>query len=617
MCALKKIVPLMLVGVVVCNWNHFAFAGQNIDLAKVQDNRKKLIETSSCPGCELAGVNLSGVNLDRVNLTGANLAGAHLSQARLHLAALNKANLQNADLRDVEFGGADLAEADLRGADLRGATFVGAYLVGIQLDKEVALNQPSEKSVSENVSTQDVVETPLPTQEGLGATSLVETKDKAHGATLQQPLADIKGKTSAPPAAEPGFFDKTWGSVKGLFGQGESDEKKVVIEKSVSAGKTVKVTPEVTPAPAVQAVPKQDVVADIPPVKEQPPAEVKGKKAVSPSTEPGFFDKTLGSVKGLFGQGEGDGKKAVTEKSVATGKTAKVTSETAPAVLAGPKQDVVANISPVKEQPLVEVKGTQVASPSTEPGFFDKTLGSVKGLFSQGENDQKKTVAEKSAAIGKTAEVTPETVPSVQASSKSDVGADIPPVKEQPPVEIKGTQVASPSTEPGFFDKTLGSVKGLFGQGESDNKAVTGKHDDDIQKGKQLQGNEMIGAQIPENKIDPAAETAKNKALLLETKHCYGCNLAGVDLTGKNIDSADLEGADLSGSRLEGVDFENANLKGAILVKANLRNADLRKADLYKANLSGADLTGAKLDGALLDDAQLSDAVGYELQGRQ
>jgi uncharacterized protein YjbI with pentapeptide repeats len=611
MCALKKLVPLMLVGVAVCNWSHFAYAGQNIDLAKVQDNRKKLIETSSCPGCELAGVNLSGVNLDRVNLTGANLKGAHLSQARLHLATLNKANLQNADLRDVEFGGADLAEADLRGANLRGATFVGAYLVGIQLDKGVALNQPSEESVVENIPTQDAVEKSLPAQEGLGVTSVVDKKeDKDRVATSPQPLDEVTGKKASPPPAEPGFFDQTLRSVKGLFGQGESDEKKTVVEKSSATGKPAKITPEA--APSVQAAPKQDVVSTTPPVKEQPPIEAKGKQVVPPSTEPGFFDKTLGSVKGLFGQGESDEKKTVVEKSVATRETAKVTSET-PVVQAVPKQDVVADIPPVKDQPVVEVKGTQVASPSTEPGFFDKTLGSVKGLFGQGENDEKKLAAEKSAASGKTAEVTPETAPVVQAASKHDVVADIP----QPPVEVKGTQVASPSTEPGFFDKTLGSVKGLFGQGESESKAVTGKHDDDIQKGKQLQGNEMTAAQASENKTDPAAETAKNKALLLETKHCYGCNLAGVDLTGKNMDSADLEGADLSGSRLEGVDFENANLKGTILIKANLRNADLRKADLYKANLSGADLTGAKLDGALLDDAQLSDVVGYELQGRQ
>ncbi|MCX5870869.1 MAG: pentapeptide repeat-containing protein [Deltaproteobacteria bacterium] len=438
----------MLVGAVVFNWNHFAFAGQNIDLAKMQDNRKKLIETSSCPGCELAGVNLSGVNLDRVNLTGANLEGANLSQARLHLATLNKANLQHANLRDVEFGGADLAEADLRGADLKGATFVGAYLVGTQLDKEVSLNQPSEKPVSENIPSQDIAaEKVLPAQEVQGVPSVMEKReDTAHVAT-QQPSSEVKGKKAPPPSAEPGFFDKAVDSVKGLFGQGEND-----VNKTVDATGRSVVIPE--KEPAVQALPKKDVVADIAPVKEQTPAEVKGK--------------------------------------------------------------------------------------------------------------------------------------------------NVPP----------------PSAEPGFFDKTLDSVKGLFGQGENNNKAVAEKHEGDIQEGKQLPGNETAGTQVPENKIDPAAETAKNRERLLETKRCYECNLTGVDLTGKNMDSADLEGADLTGSRLEGVNFENANLKGAILVKVNLRNADLRKADLYKANLSGADLTGAKLDGALLDDAQFSDTVGYEVQGK-
>jgi len=433
--ALKKIVPLVLIGVAVFNWNHLAFAEQDIDLAKVQENRKKLIETSSCPGCELAGVDLSGVNLDRVNLTGANLEGANLSQARLHLATLNKANLQNANLRDVEFGGADLAEADLRGADLKGATFVGAYLVGTQLDKEVSLNQPSEKPVSENIPTQDI-------------------------------------------AAE-------------------------------------KILPSVT---------------------QQPSAEVKENKAPSPSGEPGFFDKTLDSVKGLFGQGESDENKAV-------------------------------------------------------PGKADES--------------------------GRSVVVMPEAVPAVQTLPKEDVVADITPVEEKSFAEIKENKVPSSSAEPGFFDKTLDGVKGLFGQEKNNNKAAVEQNDGAIQKEKQLQGNETAATQVPENKIDPAVETAKNRERLLEAKRCYGCNLTGVDLTGKNMDSADLEGADLTGSQLEGVNFKNANLKGAILVKADLRNADLRKADLYKANLSGADLTGAKLDEALLDDAQLSDTVGYELQGRQ
>jgi len=531
MCTLKKIVPLVLIGVAVFNWNHFAFAEQNIDLAKVQENRKKLIETSSCPGCELAGVNLSGVNLDRANLTGANLEGANLSQARLHLATLNKANLQNADLRDVEFGGADLADADLRGADLKGATFVGAYLVGTKLDKKVSLNQPSEKSVSENIPHQDIAaEKVFPAQEVQGKPSVMEKRKDGTPVATKQPSAKVKENKAPSPSGEPGFFDKTVDSVKGLFGQGKSDESKAV--QADDSGRSVVVIPEAVPV--VQTLPKKDVASDITPVKKQPFAEVKENKVPPPSAEPGFFDKTVDSVKGLFGQGKSDESKAM-----------------------------------------------------------------------------------RADDSGRSVVVIPEAVPVVQALPKEDVAADITPVKKQSSAEVKVNKVPSSSAEPGFFDKTLGSVKGLFGQEENNNKAVAEKHEGGIHEGKQLQGNETATPHVPENKIDPAAETAKNKERLLETKRCYGCNLTGVDLTGKNMDSADLEGADLTGSRLEGVNFKKANLKGAILVKADLRNADLRKADLYKANLSGANLTGAKLDEALLDDAQLSDTVGYELQGKQ
>jgi hypothetical protein len=261
-----------------------------------------------------------------------------------------------------------------------------------------------------------------------------------------------------------------------------------------------------------------------------------------------------------------------------------VIPEAVPVVQTLPKEDVAADITPVEEQSSAEVKENKVPPPSAEPGFFDKTVDSVKGLFGQGKSDESKAVQANES--GRSVVVIPEAVPVVQTLPKEDVAADITPVEEQSSAEVKENKVPS-SAEPGFFDKTLGNVKGLFGQGENSNKAVAEKHDGDIQEGKQLQKNETTTTQVPENKIDPAAETAKNKERLLETKRCYGCNLTGVDLTGKNMDSADLEGADLTGSRLEGVNFKKANLKGAILVKADLRNADLRKADLYRPIFQG------------------------------
>ncbi|MBW6519827.1 MAG: pentapeptide repeat-containing protein [Desulfoarculaceae bacterium] len=189
----KRIVPVVLFSVLALNGNSFALAGHDTDQGTLLDNRKQLIETNSCPGCDL-----SGVDLDRVNLTGANLEGANLSKVRLRLATLAKANLRNVDLRDADLGGSDLAEADLRGADLRGATFAGAYLVGAQFDDAVTLSQPSEESVSVTVPGRNIV-----TESALPA-----------------------------PSQEPGFFDKTLQSLKGVFGLGDSGGRATVIAKT-------------------------------------------------------------------------------------------------------------------------------------------------------------------------------------------------------------------------------------------------------------------------------------------------------------------------------------------------------------------------------------------------
>ncbi len=618
MSTLKRVIPVVLFVGLVGHWNYCAFAGQNSSLGTVQDNKKQLLENKSCPGCDLSGVNLAGLNLDRVNLTGANLQGANLSKARLHLAILNKVNLQKADLRGAGFGGSDLAEADLRGADLRGATFVGAYLVGTKVDRGIDLNQPEEELVSENA---------VPVSEEQGRSSADKKRDdQVEVATQQQPVG-VKGSAVVSPPAEPGFFDKAIGSVTDLFGQDESEEKKALAEKAATSGTPAIQAPvEVAPkaAPAAPTVAEKDVVTDIAPVKKQVPAES------------GFFDKAIGSVTGLFGQDESEEKKAVAGKAATSGTPAiqapvEVASKVAPAAPTLAEKNVVTDIAPVKQQV------------PAEPGFFDKAIGSVTGLFGQDESEEKKVVAEKAATSGTPAiqapvEVAPKVAPAAPTLPEKDiVVADIAPVAKQQPVK-KEEEVAPPATEPGFFDTAMESVTGLFGEGESEKKQVVAEKagtagtpvevpvaksvstDKEgvansvppVPEEKKMSPGELLPSTTPEKKIDPAAETAKNKERLLDTKRCYECSLTGVDLTGKNMDSVDLEGADLTGSTLEGVDLGNANLKGAVLVKVNLRNADLRGADLYKANLSGADLTGAKLEGALLDDAQLSDTVGYE-----
>lgn len=305
MCVLKRIVPVALVAVLVLNANNFAFAGQDTDQGLLQENRKQLMKTNSCPGCDL-----SGVNLDRMNLTGANLEGANLSKVRLHLATLAQANLRNTDLRGAELGGADLAEADLRGADLRGATFAGAYLSGVKLDNEVTLNQSSNEFVSENLPVQNIV-----------TENAVST-----------------------PSQEPGFFDNTLESLKGLFGLGGPDEDKVVTEKTDKSGSSDEVTREA--APVVQPLAEKDLVAaDIAPAREETKAETAGGEIAHPSEEPGFFDNTVDSVKGLFGQGKNVGHETVTEKtdSVVQGEIQSQENQTAGAV--DPAAEVEKNIA--------------------------------------------------------------------------------------------------------------------------------------------------------------------------------------------------------------------------------------------------------------------------------
>lgn len=93
-----------------------------IPSAQAEKNKAKLLQTKSCPSCDL-----SRVTLNRADLKGANLQGANLSGARLLLADLTKANLKNADLRNASLAAADLSGANLEGADLDGADLAGVF----------------------------------------------------------------------------------------------------------------------------------------------------------------------------------------------------------------------------------------------------------------------------------------------------------------------------------------------------------------------------------------------------------------------------------------------------------------------------------------------------------
>jgi uncharacterized protein YjbI with pentapeptide repeats len=106
---------------------------------EIENNVDKLIETKSCPECDLSDANLTGADLTGANLGRAilfltNLSDADLTNANLYGADLQAANLTEANLTGADLTGADLAEADLTGANLTdailddviGADFTGA-----------------------------------------------------------------------------------------------------------------------------------------------------------------------------------------------------------------------------------------------------------------------------------------------------------------------------------------------------------------------------------------------------------------------------------------------------------------------------------------------------------
>ena len=76
------------------------------------------------------------------------------------------------------------------------------------------------------------------------------------------------------------------------------------------------------------------------------------------------------------------------------------------------------------------------------------------------------------------------------------------------------------------------------------------------------------------------------KKILIASKKCPYCNLAGVDLSGLNLDDSDLANANLM----------NTNIHHSSLKKSNLSHALLNGAKLPNANLSGASLLGASLN---------------------
>lgn len=123
---------------------------------------------------------------------------------------------------------------------------------------------------------------------------------------------------------------------------------------------------------------------------------------------------------------------------------------------------------------------------------------------------------------------------------------------------------------------------------------------------------EFLVAEI-ENREERLAEIAarpppEEDPLVVQARHCPGCDLSGAVLR-----RADLRGANLEGANLEGASFHAADLTGANLAGANLTNANLNRAVLTQTDLSGAVLNGAMAYQARFDGANLSNIMAVQL----
>jgi tetratricopeptide (TPR) repeat protein len=96
---------------------------------KGDDALMQLLQTRSCPECQLADVDLVHAQLQDADLAGAKLQRANLSQARL-----DGANLRGADLSFTSLNGASLRGANLQGSTLLGTDLRDVNLTGASLD---------------------------------------------------------------------------------------------------------------------------------------------------------------------------------------------------------------------------------------------------------------------------------------------------------------------------------------------------------------------------------------------------------------------------------------------------------------------------------------------------
>ncbi len=580
-----------------------------------QDQFKQLIDTNSCPSCDL-----SGLVLTRLDLSGADLEGADLSEAKLFLTDLSDANLKRANLKGAKLGGADFANADLRGADLTGAVVEGAYLESALMG-ELPGPAPEEVVESEQVSQEPaaVEEQPTHVQQSDEPVEKVEDADQAELTPEENQDLEVSAIALEPMVdAEPG------GKVlhpdeEVVHGKKLVTIEDVVIEEELPGTQSVedeshKVDDGVSD---ILVGKKEDrVVTETMDSLEQPlpsesvgevvPSSVEEKEVViaTPVVEPEKVGMAIATDDQILLPPKEDVKSA---KAIIPLEDAVIEEETS-----------LSQSTENKENTGVDVEVNTLAkqTPVVPAEVETTTMGAVTESM-EAENPLEEEIIVVEGGAAETA-AAPETSAkgdaTVMAVKGEEVAADWENDESVVPVAVNPEEVLRPS----MSEESL-IVEGLTG----------GEIEASVPKGAETVSG-MIEAMDESSGVQPTspekvytvptpqeADVERQQIVdrLLDMESCVECNLRGVDLSGKNLSEFDLERADLSESNLEGADLSEANLKGVDFRSANLRQADLSEADLYRADFSGADLTGADLGKTLVESTTFDGAIGVNLEG--
>jgi uncharacterized protein YjbI with pentapeptide repeats len=542
---------------------HNAFGSPSVSPSdEVRKNFQQLMETNSCPGC-----NLSGAVLNRIDLSGANLEGANMAGAKLYLADLSGANLKNANLQGAALGGADLADADLRGANLTGAILEGAYFVGARMDGSMT----ARKSAPEDdvPATEEVVYVDdEASSKNLPFTNRAFVEESSPDAGK----ADVPGQGAEEkpaPAPEPsGPEPGDTGKIISKSIPHEEEQAQVPEPMPEGSKKLVMLAEAVVPEnvavsrdsdggsdqPAARVAEEQtETPAEPVSVEPPPPPEVPEEAAVESAPAPEVPEEAV-----------------VEEKAAVLPEAVAVAVET-------PSAPAAASEVVVEEQAVAPARG-----PGQPVTLDDNTVVAEMAPVKEAAAEPGVAAAEENVPPAPTA-VQETGLPAGEMGGTAAPGTDsVAPVQEEIIEVEQQMEVQVPAEE-----------------------AVPGESPVvDMEK----VADETTGAGV-----NVAKEMLVDK--LLDDNICVACDLSGVDLSGRDLEEADLERANLQGANLSKADLSEANLKGANLQDANLRGADLREADLYRADLRGADLTGARFEEALIDMVLASGAVGADFTG--